>query len=567
MNSGADQVLPGDYYRANFHTLARFVNSTYDDQLSYDEKRWYNTICSLSEPAQSLYIRLLSRKGSTFRLSRLQYPEIEAIDSCATELENHALASLLVPIDSSVLLASFTKAELIDRLDLQSQRALSRSALLEYIECRDSDATAGYLQQLQQSEQWITLEGHACWSLMQLCFFGNLYQDSSEFVLRQLGTLKYEDYAITPSSRAFSTRQQIDAHWRYFECEALYEVVDLRCADELLQLCAMLPVSDKDDLTLRRRVDRLRNRIARQLERLSCTDQAMVLYKASVHPPARERQIRIMMARGQWQNAAYLAEQIHDQPYNEPELITAQRLLGKCRKALGKNPVKGRVFKPDTTKLVLRQSNKRVEEQARLFFSQKGLCFYTENSLINGVLGLFIWDIVFYPVPGVFYNPFQSAPADFKHPHFITRRRELLDLRFRELNDEHAFRTRVMQMYDKHFGKVNPLVRWHLLSIRMLTIAIERIPLHHWDVLFTRILKDLRENTSGFPDLISFPEKGGYEFIEIKGPGDTLQANQRRWMQYFDEHGIACRVVHIRYRLESHNPSLETVNAKKQDCS
>ena len=39
------------------------------------------------------------------------------------------------------------------------------------------------------------------------------------------------------------------------------------------------------------------------------------------------------------------------------------------------------------------------------------------------------------------------------------------------------------------------------------------------------MLADLRNNCSGFPDLILFRD-GQYELVEVKGPGDRLQINQ-----------------------------------------
>ncbi|NQZ10656.1 MAG: VRR-NUC domain-containing protein, partial [Algicola sp.] len=45
---------------------------------------------------------------------------------------------------------------------------------------------------------------------------------------------------------------------------------------------------------------------------------------------------------------------------------------------------------------------------------------------------------------------------------------------------------------------------------------------------------------------------GGYELVEVKGPGDRLQKNQLRWMQYFHQQGIRHRVVHVRWSDMSH---------------
>jgi len=539
-------VLNDDYYLVNFHTIASFVVSTYHDLLTHDEQQWFEKIRTVSKPAQRLYIRLLTRRGSSFRIAKLCYPEIERIGTAADELSAVALAEREAPQDDKLLLSCFTKPELIERLELQHLRKLSRVELIAHIESSTPAQLAQYRKHLQ-SEQWITLVGHAHWMLMQLCFFGNLYQDSSELVLRQLGTLTYEDYPLDATARAFTSRDQIDAHWRYFECETLYDCADKSNARTLLTLAYSVPTVDSGDTTLCRRLDRIRNRIARQLERLGSIEEAERLYELSEHPPARERRVRIKLARQQWQTASLLAKEMIQTPYDEAEKLTARKLLLKCQKAQGLPAASTRLFKPAATKLVLRSDGSRVEELARRFYTRKGVCFHTENTLVNGVLGLFIWDIIFHPVPGVFFNPYQIAPADFNEPEFQTRRAELLKQRFEELTDPISFGPRIHQNYAQHVGKMNPLVRWQRLSPEMLALAIDRIGLNHWRALFERILLDKRENRSGLPDLVLFPDDGGYEFIEIKGPGDTLQANQRRWMQYFDQHSIACRLVHVRY--------------------
>jgi len=192
-----------------------------------------------------------------------------------------------------------------------------------------------------------------------------------------------------------------------------------------------------------------------------------------------------------------------------------------------------------------------VESVAREFYSQYGDCFYVENTLINGVLGLFMWDIIFAPVNGVFYNPFQSIPADFYQKEFCENRAALISERFAELDDPLLFSARVWKFYESRNGTMNRLVNWQYMSEELLSLALSRIPVNDWRAFFNRMLKDLRSNTSGFPDLILFPKAGSYELLEIKGPGDAVQKNQRRWMQYFSEHRIAYRVVHVRWSNQS----------------
>ena len=95
---------------------------------------------------------------------------------------------------------------------------------------------------------------------------------------------------------------------------------------------------------------------------------------------------------------------------------------------------------------------------------------------------------------------------------------------------------------------MNPLVNWQALDLELIQLALERIDHAHWCAIFERILQDLRNNRSGFPDLVYFPGSGGYCLVEVKGPGDSLQKNQQRWMQYFQAHGIVHRLDRVSWR-------------------
>ena len=138
MSAESDKsTLQDDYYVNNFHTLVSHVTSLYSDLLTNEEKLWYRAIGSSQEPAQRLYIRLLGRKGSIFRVSRLDYSDIEDLQLAAAELSKHGLVCCEPPISLAPLLAAFTKPELLKLLDLNELRSLSRPKLVQYIE--DSD--------------------------------------------------------------------------------------------------------------------------------------------------------------------------------------------------------------------------------------------------------------------------------------------------------------------------------------------------------------------------------------------------------------------------------------------
>ena len=547
MKTGRPEALADNYYLANFHRLAGFVAETYRDILTPAERRWYASLKASSESSQRLYIRLLTRKGSVFRLSRISYPEIDALEAAASELANHGLADTLPPASLPILLAAFTKPELSALLIPGGKWLRSRAELIEQLLAASAVDQARHVQILQQVDGWITLYGHQHWNVFRLGFFGNLYQDSSEFVLQELGSVTYESYALDAPARPFATREQLDAHLRYFECEALLDTIRARDAGQLLELVEQLPAMISGDDHLQRRIDRFRNRIARQLERLGRAEASLALYTKSVQPPARERMVRLYIAREELDEAGQLLSAMRENPFNDAEAQVAERLQQQYRKARGLRAVPRVRFRPQTTTLTLSEHSDRVEYAARSFYERFGHCHYTENVLVNSVLGLFIWDIIYHPVAGAFFNPFQSAPADFHQPSFAVRRADLLMARFEELDSPSRFTDRVFDAHERHQGKSNPLVRWGRFSPELLSLALERIPVGHWRAMFQRILSDTRDNTAGFPDLVLFREQGGYEFIEVKGPGDVLQQNQLRWMQYFNQYDIPCRVVNIRW--------------------
>ena len=106
--------LAPDYYLDNFFKLTQHATELYSDLLSQDEHQWLSTFGSLNKPAQCLLVRLYSRKGCWFRSDKLNYQEIENIQSALDELADHDFVSLSPDLTIQELAANLlTKPEIV----------------------------------------------------------------------------------------------------------------------------------------------------------------------------------------------------------------------------------------------------------------------------------------------------------------------------------------------------------------------------------------------------------------------------------------------------------------------
>jgi hypothetical protein len=176
--------------------------------------------------------------------------------------------------------------------------------------------------------------------------------------------------------------------------------------------------------------------------------------------------------------------------------------------------------------------------------------FYVENTLLNSLFGLLCWPAIFAPLPGAFFHPFQSGPADLGAPDFATRRQAEF-ARCLALLDSPAYVGVIRQRHADKRGLQSPFVHWGVLNDALLDLALACMPAAHLKAIFTRLLQDVARNRSGLPDLVRFwPDERRYELVEVKGPGDKLQDNQVRWMAFFHAHGIPASLCHVAWANE-----------------
>ena len=538
--------LPEGYYLDNVKTLFDHVETVYADILDLACLDFLRRFRELSQDAQKLIIRLLNRSGELFRRSKLNYAEISSIPTALQILKTNNFIHLVTDLEHDTILSLFNKAELINHSDNPNLlKRLSRAELDGFLLTEADDS---FFQNLIESDQFIQVLPKETYLLLQMLFFGNLNQSMTDFVLRDLGLYQFESYRIDTKNRPYQNAGEIHQHWLLHQLDGVIELADTTNCDALIECFHAIPDCNDESSPVYRKSERMRYQLARQLERLGELEMALSLYQQCRLPPSRERQARVHHQQGELSQAIELCAEIIDAPIDESEAQFAEefatRLIKRHKLKTLPDLSMATQYQPDIIELELEQQ--ASVELAVVDYYQSG-CFYLENTLFNGVLGLLTWEAIFAPVAGAFYNPFQFRPSDFHTFDFVQKRQPYFKPIWSSVRDNDDIWRIVSSCWQKKQGIANPLVDWQHLNLPVIELALQRIDHQHWLRIFERILRDMRNNRSGFPDLILFPDEGGYQLIEVKGPGDTLQKNQQRWMQYFDQHDIPHCLVRVNW--------------------
>jgi len=556
--------VPIWYYLDNFQFVLQWLKHRYSDLLDSQELRFLDDFAAMPQASRGLLVRMIMRKGCLFRASKLRYPEIGDAAQAAAPLIERMWISDRPAISLDELFKLFTKAELADRFGLRPQtQGQSKQELLNSLRARFPAALT--LAQWQQPHPPQPLECiykvdiSAMCDRFRLMFFGNLAQDWNEFVLADLGLYRYEKVGFPESARAFHTRREVDDYLHLHECkEGLLAITDpaaarqseeAPCAQGLTldDILAAVPAEPYANEWLESRRGKLLLRIGLQYERRGAWERALDSYVRCAYPGVRARRIRVLERSAQFEAARMLAEQAVLDPESEEERQTLARMMPRLRRRCGlpRTPAQA-AGAPQRLDLALPATPLRVEEQVRSHLCRHGApAFYVENALVNSLFGLLCWDAVFAAVPGAFFHPFQQGPADLLQGGFHDRRRALFDACFAQLRSG-RYQDTIRRNFAAKAGIQSPFVYWGALTAELLELALLCMSAEQLALLFHRLLQDVRGNRSGLPDLIQFwPADRRYRLIEVKGPGDRLQYNQLRWLDYCAGHGIPVSVCYV----------------------
>ncbi|WP_420820711.1 VRR-NUC domain-containing protein [Saccharospirillum mangrovi] len=492
----------------------------------------------LSLPAARLLVRLYTRKGPTFRLGKLNYAEIPDLAAAVAELADIKLLDTNPELSAGEVAQLLTLADL-RQLDWVPNPKRPKTEIQTELDDWDDIRCAsdwGLNEPLIQPQHWLTLRR------LQLLYFGNEHQSLTDFVLSDLGLFQYENYPLGKANRWFEHGEELDQHLLIGELKsAVFEARENSDVEALIALAEPLLQtvwigSAKD------RAARLANRLGFRLEQWGEPELALQLFQTNDQPPARERRCRIHFKAERFVAANEELDAIRSEPKDATEARFLTRFAPKLAKKLKLD------IEPITVPVLIEQTHCWPQGDGsveQLVCSRLTDAYWLENLLPLGVFGLIHWRWIFQPVAGAFHHPFQQAPADLYEPDFLARRGLSRSQLYRELSTETA-REYLLENWDAKFGRQNPFVHWGALEKDLVLRAFDALAWEQWLAIFKHLWLDLKRHRAGFPDLFQFTETGG-RFIEVKGPGDRLQDNQRDWLAVFEQAGIAAEVWYIRY--------------------
>jgi hypothetical protein len=537
------------YYLQNFETVLTWVSERYGDLLLRSETAFIEHFASLPIASKALLVRMAMRKGDLFRASKLRYDEIGDTRTAVQCLIAHGWIESDPQLTLEQLFALLTKKELVQALELARGTAAKKAHMLEQAQAMFADGARRFSAWHPGSDDtvYVLRVADIC-ERIKLMFFGNLHQDWSEFVLADLGIWRYEKVAFPRSARAFHSRRDIDT---YLFLEACRE--RLHAEAPLEQLERELASAECENDWLQGRRAKLLFRIGQRHERLGDWANALRLYDLCNYPGARVRRIRVLEKDGQHDAAMRLAQLAEAEPESEAEQQQLLRIMPRLCRKLGqaRTAVKQRLPAPRIDLRLARPVDGRsVEHAARdhLAQTEHGSCvYYVENTLINSLFGLLCWDAIFTAIPGAFFHPFQAGPADLYDPDFYARRALQFQACLSQLGSP-RYKQAIRETYAQKMGIQSPFVAWDGLTEVLLNQALACLPADHLTHWFERLLRNIAANRAGAPDLIQFwPREQRYRMIEVKGPGDRLQDNQIRLLDFCMAHGMQVAVCYVQW--------------------
>ena len=173
---------------------------------------------------------------------------------------------------------------------------------------------------------------------------------------------------------------------------------------------------------------------------------------------------------------------------------------------------------------------------------------HSESRILTTIFSLLFWDIIFADVPGAFETPYQTAPLDLAEDTFYYARKETIEARLKAIRDGNA--REILEGHDDQQREKQTMctgVRWDICdkadlveivevccdtflnhSLTAADILVKCLGGYSLSLICRLFCEDYGGRSSGVPDLVIWSAGQGIcKFVEVKGPGDRPQENQK----------------------------------------
>ena len=525
-----NEAAPDDYYQNNFIEVFDFVLTHHQSLLPTELARALNQFLLADDDAQRLFARLLTRKGPIFFDHTLDYREVSNAHKALDNLADRRLILRCGPVPADGLLSQLKKDDLLTLFSSSgpNQRAAPKDTVKNWILGRYSDSRVCCM--VAKYQPWCTVTEPSHWRLVQLLYFGSSGKDWSARIRRDLGHIRYESVELTKSR--FPDRDSLLSYLD--ERELQRRIYRLDEHPKLLPgLITAFNEPPNSPVAMRLRQRNLL-RLGKWCERQQAWDDALRVFRNATIPPARERQVRILHKQGELERSQRLLADIAAQPLSATEHIFSQR-FGR----------RGQGFQPPLTTWPIEETPEDVERYVlEALTGQGGWGVHSENTLVKTLTGLMYWEAVFAPELGAFTNPFQMGPHDLMEHEFAAQRSQLLAQI--EAQTDSELTEHLLAISQTKCGIANPLVNWRMLEAIPVQQWLDALPLHWIRQLSHFLIRNLADYRKGFPDLFVVHPDGTPELVEVKGPSDQLQPQQRAWFEVLAKLDIRARVIKLK---------------------
>ncbi len=517
--------LPQFYYHTNFCELLDFVSSKYDSVLRPQHLNFIKAYYDLPRPAQRAYCRLVGRKGFVFDTTKLNYPEIIALETQWDTLRETGFITAPVPQDFTAVLQSLTKPDLlslmVDLCPTLYKKSWKKADLI------NAALTHLDFETICLSRSVIVQARRDTLRFILFLYFGKIEDNLQSFTLRDLGLVKSSGFKSDYSAR-FDCPD--DAASAYFYAGALadyHDGTDEQTAALIDNVNTWPPARCEISQTHR---DKLLRKLGGLSERLGDIETALSLYTRSDNPLCNERTIRLRWTRNKGDDRVWVKarlENLIDAPGSDDEFHFAEdfyaRKFDKKRTGGMTDLLRGsQVLKLDEA------YRNAPERAAQRYYDARGLeTWRTENRLWKTLFGLTFWEELFESDASGVHNDFDRMPVGLRTGTFYGDFKDRIEAKLLHFDRPDLVHVRLLKIFASRTCFGNGVFRKSGRSMDAVAALLKHAPGASIAAMLRLMAKDYSNTKDGFPDLMRVePKGGGVTFIEIKAEGDVLRRNQ-----------------------------------------